>query len=407
MHAAPCILAALQRRHVAHSSLRTGAVRRQVVTHDEGTASVERCQHAALTSVSRAPHICVRDLRSGRQQHLWPLRASSRSCELGLPYEWRWGGQALALPYGCLGDPAAGLSAQGVLVMDVSSGECHSVPLPAHGIVPQPSLTSRLPAPRLSRWSSSGHLIAQQSGTSYFAVVGALGQLISAAVLPEPYSKNVRGPPAVWAPSGRHAVLFVRGHTEICIWHVEHGDPVCQQTQGLSVREVAWSPDSARLLITGDTSQVLVWCHAGQRLHTLSEQVGAPAWGSRGRVALLKQRDGRGYSSVRYSQVQLCQLHDGSPPQPVTTLQLGSRHSLIQWDSLSPEGTFVVGTLGYDATHFDWMRPPAVAIVDLHRGCVWECSCDFQPDTSAWASDGATLLVSDRHGTHHMLLDFA
>ena len=318
--------------------------------------------------------------------------------------EWQLSSWGLALL--CLGPD--GLSC---LLVDTCTSARTSVCLPGQG--------DWLDGRTLSTWSSAGYLAVQHTASKGRGWVGlstfnAAGQELTTAEVP--CLPGWRGflMSLSWAPDGSAAAFHARGKSCLYVWTVGQAEPVLLQLGSFQEMELAWSFDSTTLLVTGDQSEhVLLLLHRAEpQLLALGSRVWHPVWGSHGRIALQSRalaepatgdwrKQLRSFRAASHSCAQ-----ETAGLQPAASLQLHDGGLLHDPKAaLAPDGFCVaLPTLtrnkGLTATH-------GIAIVDLAGRWQLSCKLQIEPARLQWAADGASLLLTDRMGTHYVLLDFS
>ena len=120
----------LRLRRKVRTTLEHGSVEQHKVQLPAGIASVARRQHAAVEERSRGLVLRIRDLLTRKTLHRWLL---PRREAIGELHMWRWGSQALAIPYCAHGERGSeDEQVPGALIVETATGSCASVDLLFH-----------------------------------------------------------------------------------------------------------------------------------------------------------------------------------------------------------------------------------------------------------------------------------
>ena len=421
MHRAPCILQALRLRQRVHHNIATGRHRRHEVTPPwpAGVATADLCLHAALDGSKDPCELVVRDLRSGEICSRWPLDSSAMRIfhELGGA---RWTtGSLLAIAY-CGALPTEPVREDaGVLLIDVLTGACTKVRLAA-GELHMPW------HPSLSTWSCQGVLLVcrphlSRTGFTYSAV-DVRGSVSSTASLPATVATSAQWPPqAHWAPDGCTALLHCG--PAACLWDLRSGEQPAplQLTGDVGPACFALCPDACcRVLLFAwfRPHSIVAWTSpSGEQLLPIPDRLRrghAVLWGSHNRVAIccdtllsdtlwapVRRRLSffrvTGSNSLRLDLVRTQQ----SPDQSCAHLSFGQQ-------SLSPDGAFVCasGIFGQPRA-LSTKQNTSLDLFSMDGHVGTHLALPFEEGTTAWSADSSRLLVTDKRGFSHLLVDFA
>ena len=389
MHRAPCISEALQLRQRVRNHLARGVYHRTEVALPAGTADAELCQHASLETSAAGQQLVLRDLRTGQVASRWPLPAALADCSFELGNA-KWTGSLLAVAH----DAASGQDA-GVLLVDVITGACTRAELDAVEVCMEW-------APLLSEWSSSGclllHRLHEEDDACTFRAVDRQGRLIQTASFPR---NTTWLRPDCWGPADGHAVLHQDGTT--WTWQPERGGLPVQSELNSRPSYCAWCPDSCSLLNLfgrgGGSIDIRLWtssCYL--ELQPIPGYPSGVLWGGHGHVVILYTTRPVGKCGADYdSHVAFCQAPDSA------TLNFVHTHT----DAAPvPYGCTLAGrALAPDLLLCSIASRHSIAVLTVDGGLRQDIKVPFEAWKLAWAADSSRLVVSDRGGTQHVLLE--
>ena len=417
VHDAPCILAALRRRHAVRGRIRDGVRQQRSFQRPGGPshlASLKHGQFASLVEVEDAERLklCIADLESGTEVHCWllPSRLGPYMRPRHLTFQpsppgrlrplsseaWRWGGVALALP--CYETIHSSL-----LLVTTSTGSCVLL----EGAV------------LLSDWSRTGLLLVALGGvhSTTLGVIDATGRIIQTAALDlEVYRIRTQ-----WSPDGSSVMLYCHYERNFWLWEVSGGDVTCHHLSqfviAASDAACTWCPDSRRVLFVAHKSaQLLVWSPHGQHLQGTSGLVGHPAWGRHSVVALMPQAPVNPTDNSFCFDCRKVQLHTVGSDGLLAALgsvriePLGGSECTR---TMSPDGSLVAvitQRLTVTLAPRTVISTHGVAVVSLDALWQQHFLLPFSPDHLEWAADGSALLASSYYAGQdpdYVLLGFS
>ena len=423
MHGAESILDALRFRHEVQQNIVLGSYERHCIKRQPGMLCTELRQLAGICieESEDGVQVCLRCSEwhglcgySTRQAQVPELVISCVDTKLEIQslelpslfvyadFDCRWHDTLLAIAHSASQPPDAHQK-PGLLLLDTETGETLRVDLGSDKYEDDPS--------SLSEWSSSGYILVQcalGSEGSTYSVVDVQGQVVSCtADLPRTHMRAA----SCWTPDGKTAVLLFE--TGIWLWAPELGvSPSPCKLQGLFC-SFAWSPDSSCLFVCQDDAQeVLAWTPGSVPREQLplasARSLHCAFWGSHNRVGLLcglwddTKTFNADYNAIAFCSVTSSGLLEG----PVNwRVQEAVHHSVPgDGDPLSPCRTLLalITAFGGSDTH-----KFGVEILDLTGRALQHHPLSFTPASITWASDCASLFVSDDKGLGSgLLLDF-
>ena len=413
MWSAPCLVDALRLQHAAKSNLALGIYKRRTLQLPPGLPSYKRLTHAALEQTAGRVELHIRELLDGAVLHRWPLPRLPYS----EPAKWSWGpGRLLALTYAPEEQPGVqATQPAGVLLVDIDTGSAKPVMLPA-GAAPTADPPPLQEPPLVSAWSATGYLLLQRDGVDGVVLaIGVDGELLASITLPCPNGIGLGLPSfmVVMESVGPIVALHEYEGEVVWLWAVCCGEPICcqlpQTPERCSVRSVDWALDSQKFLVVEDWSNSCsVWSRAGQLLeHLIDAGWASPlqAVGSCGRLALLGQPQEPGEIGTLFDSLEFTQLGEDGYLEPGNSLSL-SPVCFEEYDcGLAPGGDLLlVLTQSPRGDRFKH----GLLIVDMN-GQLLHCSAlphDLEPYFIRWAGDAASVLISNRPGSHLLVLDW-
>ena len=369
LHQAPCILSTLRLRHRVRSNIRQGSCQQCSFQHPAGMSSLHHFCHASLDRAIGSRAMVIRDLASGALLHRWPL---PNPLYAEPAHDWQWGSQALASRH-----------SPGTVLVDTAMGAC----------------TLLESAGLLSSWSIAGLLLVQTltfaSPDRVLSAINASGTAVHTVRVP-------LGPGhlcASWSPDGRVALLLHQYTSQFLLWELSAGCAVPHVLTGLRVEVGAWSLDSQRIAFhCSYPCRLLLWSAQGQCLQRSLSLAAPPIWGSHGRLALLSK-------SGSADACRTLQLYTASATTPLVRLSRVHFEGDLAFASVSaasPDGSLLAVATQHAVT-----RQQGLFIISFDGSWRQHFQLSVVPARLEWARTGASLLASNTHGTHHVLMDFA
>ena len=207
-------------------------------------------------------------------------------------------------------------------------------------------------------WSPDGAATAVASGTKIRAWQAATGKNVCTIALSDGEAAAL-----AWSPDGKTFAVGQRPLDEpeaparhLCLYDASSGKRTAERHRDdWNVEQIVWSPDSKRLLVTGDNSPV--WLSESDDLAARAMPHPFPwnpsvAW-TKGGAPLAA-----GVATVEKKQV--VQLWEADPPRLVTTLEAASDDEQFSRVGLSPGGQFVLAQAKHKPWGWDVERSVAV-----------------------------------------------